>query len=165
MRYFMLNIILALTWAMLNGEINSGNIIAGFIIGYIILYVAQRALGAPSYFGKISRLIQFVAFFSVELVKSNIKVASDVLTKHNYMKPRIIAVPLDAKTDAEITLLANLISLTPGSLSLDVSNDKKVIYVHVMYAEDADAAKREIKNGLERWVLKLFSSDKKDRLS
>jgi multicomponent Na+:H+ antiporter subunit E len=162
MNYFMLNIMLALIWAMLNGEINPSNLIAGFVVGYLILFVTRRAIGPSSYFDRVSNLIRFTAFFLYEIVSSNLKVAHDVLTPKHSMTPRIIAIPLDAKTDAEITLLANLISLTPGSLSLDVSDDKKVIYAHVMYAEDADAARREIKDGLECWVLKLFSADKKD---
>lgn len=162
MNYFMLNIMLALIWAMLNGEINPSNLIAGFVVGYLILFVVRRALGPSSYFDRVANLVRFAAFFLYEIVSSNLKVAHDVLTPVHSMTPRIIAVPLDAKSDAEITLLANLISLTPGSLCLDVSDDKKVIYTHVMYAEDADAARRDIKDGLECWVLKLFSADKKD---
>lgn len=160
MNYFMLNMALALAWAMLNGEINSINLIVGFVIGYIILFVTGRALGPSPYLGKISRIIRFVFFFLWELFKSNLKVAQDVITPQDYMKPRIIAIPLDAKTDAQITLLANLITLTPGTLSLDVSSDKRVLYIHVMYAEDAEAAQREIKNGVERWVLYLLSNEK-----
>ncbi len=162
MNYLVLNILLALIWAMLNGEVNPSNLIAGFGVGYLILFAARRALGHSPYFERISTLIRFIAFFLYELVASNLRVALDVLTPKHSMTPRIIAIPLDAKSDAEITLLANLISLTPGSLSLDVSADKKVIYAHVMYSKDADAARRDIKNGLERWVLKLFSADKKD---
>ena len=165
MNYLMLNVMLALIWAMLNGEINPANLVTGFVVGYLILLIAQGALGPSQYFGRVSNLFRFAAFFLFELIKSNFKVARDVLTNQHYMKPRIIAVPLDAKTDTEITLLANLISLTPGSLSLDISDDKQVIYVHVMYAEDAEAAKREIKDGLESWVLKLLSSEKKETLS
>jgi multicomponent Na+:H+ antiporter subunit E len=162
MNYLILNIMLSLVWAMLNGEINPANLIVGFIFGYFVLFLARGALGPSPYFGRALNLIHFAAFFLYEIFNSNIKVARDVLTSRHYMKPRIIAVPLDARTDAEITLLANLISLTPGSLSLDVSGDKKTIYVHTMYAGDADAAKREIKDGLERWVLKLLSEGKRE---
>ncbi|MBI2997309.1 MAG: Na+/H+ antiporter subunit E, partial [Deltaproteobacteria bacterium] len=83
-------------------------------------------------------------------------VAHDVLTPPFYMRPRVLALPLDALTDIEITLLANLISLTPGTLSLDVSSDQRVLYVHAMYAADAEAARREMKDGLERRMLRLL---------
>ena len=68
----------------------------------------------------------------------------------------IVAVPLDAKTDAEITMLANLITVTPGSFSLEVSADRSVLYVHAMYVDDPETFRREIKNGFERRVLELL---------
>lgn len=161
MNYFMLNIVLALTWAMLNGEINPMNLIVGFVIGYIILLISRRALGPSLYFGKVWKAIRFALFFLKELVLSNLYLAYDVLTPHmNLMKPRIVAVPLDVTEDAQITALANLISLTPGTLSLDISSDRRVLYIHFMYAEDAEAVRREIKNGMERWVRDLLSKEK-----
>jgi multicomponent Na+:H+ antiporter subunit E len=74
------------------------------------------------------------------------------------MRPGIIAIPLDARTDLEITLLANLITLTPGTLSLDVSADRRVLYVHVMYIDndDIEAVRRSIKDGFERRVLEVL---------
>jgi multicomponent Na+:H+ antiporter subunit E len=160
MNYFMFNIVLALTWAMLNGEINLPNLATGFIIGYIVLNIGHRAIGPSPYFGKVVKMIRFLWFFLKELFVSNIKLAKDVLTLTHHMKPRIIAFPLSVKNDAEITALANLISLTPGTLSLDVSSDKSVLYVHFIYAEDEELAKREIKNGMERWVKELSSQEK-----
>ena len=89
--------------------------------------------------------MRFFFFFLRELVVSNLRVAYDVLTPTDYMRPGVIAVPLDAHTDGEITLLANLISLTPGSLSLDVSTDRRVLYVHMMYLDDPEQAREQIK--------------------
>ncbi len=76
----------------------------------------------------------------------------------SYVCPGVIAIPLDAHTDAEITLLANLITLTPGSVSLDLSEDRRVLYVHAMYIDggDVEAYRRAIKEGLERRVLELL---------
>ena len=71
-------------------------------------------------------------------------------------RPGIIAVPLDAKTDVEITLLANLVSLTPGTISLDVSDDRSVLYVHAMFVEDPQRLCQEIKSGFERRILDLL---------
>ena len=78
------------------------------------------------------------------------------MTPQQRMRPAIVAIPLDVRRDFEITLLANLITLTPGTLSLDVSSDKRVLYVHSMYVDDIDAFRREIKNGFERRVKELF---------
>jgi multicomponent Na+:H+ antiporter subunit E len=73
------------------------------------------------------------------------------------MRPAIVAIPLDLRGDLEITLLANLITLTPGTLSLDVSSDKRVLYVHSMYVTDIAAFRSEIKNGFEKRVKELFA--------
>jgi multicomponent Na+:H+ antiporter subunit E len=80
------------------------------------------------------------------------------LAPASYVCPGVIAIPLDARTDAEITLLANLITLTPGSVSLDLSEDRRVLYVHAMYIDggDVEAYRRSVKEGLERRVLELM---------
>jgi multicomponent Na+:H+ antiporter subunit E len=71
------------------------------------------------------------------------------------MTPGIVSVPLDVTTDLEITILANVISLTPGTLSLDVSDDRKVLYVHSMYIKDREDFIRSIKNGFEKKLLNI----------
>ena len=68
----------------------------------------------------------------------------------------MVAIPLDAETDAEITLLANLITLTPGTLSLDVSDDRRVLYIHAMYVDDVEELRRSIKDGFEKRVMELL---------
>ena len=88
---------------------------------------------------------------------SSLRVAYDVLTPTLHMRPAIVAIPLDAETDLQITILANFITLTPGTLSLDVSPDRKTLYVHAMYVDDVDAFRREIKEELERRVIEVFS--------
>jgi multicomponent Na+:H+ antiporter subunit E len=83
-------------------------------------------------------------------------VAYDVITPKMYMTPGIVRMPLDAKTDLEITLLANIISLTPGTLSLDVSDDKKVLYIHAMYITNRQSFIDGIKLGFERRLLSIL---------
>ena len=90
------------------------------------------------------------------MLKANLQVAYEVMTSNLHMKPGIIKMPLDAKTDLEITLLSTLISLTPGTLVLDVSEDKTVIYIHGMYLEDREKFIQSIKNGLEKPLLEIM---------
>jgi multicomponent Na+:H+ antiporter subunit E len=80
------------------------------------------------------------------------------LAPASYVCPGVVAIPLDARTNAEITLLANLITLTPGSVSLDLSEDRRVLYVHAMYIDggDVEAYRRSVKDDLERRVLELL---------
>jgi multicomponent Na+:H+ antiporter subunit E len=107
---------------------------------------------------RLWRIVLFAGFFLWELLLANLRVAYDVLTPPLHMRPGIVAIPLDVETDAEITLLANLITLTPGTLSLDISGDRKVLYIHAMYIDDGDieGVRRHIKRGFERRVMEVM---------
>lgn len=105
---------------------------------------------------KIRQIVGFTLFFAWEIVLASLRVAHDVVTPPTYMRPGVIGIRLDAKTDAEITWLANLITLTPGTLSLDVSDDRGVLYIHVAFLDDRDRTERDIKQRLERRLLELM---------
>ncbi len=157
MNFLLLNVLLALAWAALTGELTPENLLGGFVLGYVLLFLSRRALGCTSYVTRVPRVISFLVYFLVELFRANLRVAYEVLTPQQRMRPAIVAVPLDIRGDLEITLLANLITLTPGTLSLDVSSDRRVLYVHSMYVDDIDAFRREIKDGFEKRVKELFA--------
>jgi multicomponent Na+:H+ antiporter subunit E len=156
MSVFLLNLLLAVLWAAVVGSIDETQLITGFIVGYLALWVARPVLGPTRYFGKLFEALRFSVFFVYELVLSNLRVAWDVLTPRAYRRPGVVAIPLDANTDFEITLLANLVTLTPGSLSLDVSPDGTCLYVHAMFVEDPNRLRMDIKEGFERRVLELL---------
>lgn len=156
MRAFLWNIFLATLWAALAGQLTLLNLAIGFVLGALVLSFVQRENGSQRYFARLRQVLGLALFFVWELLLSNLRVAYDVITPRHYMQPGIIAVPLDARTDAEITLLANLLTLTPGTLSLDVSADRRFLYVHVMYIKDVDVARRSIKDGFERRVLEVL---------
>lgn len=156
MTAFLWNLMLALVWVAMTGGFTPLNFVLGFGLGYVILVFSQQVLGSTSYFIKGVQLLSFSAFFARELVLANLRVAFDVVTPGFNMRPAIVAVPLDARTDAEITMLANLITVTPGSFSLEVSADRRVLYVHAMYVDDPESFRREIKDGFERRVLELL---------
>jgi multicomponent Na+:H+ antiporter subunit E len=153
--HFLLNILLALTWTALTGVFTPANFLLGFGLGFLALQVARRPLGKTGYFSTLPRLASFVLFFLGELIIANLQVAAAVLTPRWHMRPRVLAVPLEAATDVEITLLANLVSLTPGWLSLDVSSDRRVLYIHAMFAEDPEQVRRQVKEGFERRLLRI----------
>lgn len=98
------------------------------------------------------KLVALGVYFVVELVVSSLKVAWDVVTPRHRSRPGILAVPLDVRSDATITVLANLVTLTPGTLSLDVSADRRTLYVHAMFIDDVESARAEIKGNMERRV-------------
>ena len=156
MRAFLLNIILALAWAALFGDFSTIDLLTGFILGFIALWLIQSALWETSYFGKAPRVITLIVTFFWALIVANLRVAYSVLAPQSKMRPGIAAIPLDIKSDLEITLLANMITLTPGTLSIDVSSDKQVLYVHGMHIQDLEEFRREIKDGFERRVREAF---------
>jgi multicomponent Na+:H+ antiporter subunit E len=147
--------LLALAWAALHGEFSLRTLLTGQVLGYLILVALVRGgvLGNSPYVGRVHRVVGLAAYFLWELVKANLRLALDVATPRYHMRPGIIAVPLDATDDGQILLLSMLINTTPGSVALDISADRKILYVHVMYMDTPDAAREEIKNGFERRVL------------
>ena len=154
---FLLNVLLALAWIALTGQFSPINLVEGFILGYIMLWFVQRTVGPSRYFSKVRQVLGFAAFFAWELLLANLRVAYSVLAPSKSLRPGIVAIPLDVKTDAEITLLVNLITLTPGTLSLDVSDDRRVLYVHALYVDDVDDFRCQIKQGFERRVRELLA--------
>lgn len=153
---FLFNILLTFVWVALTGTFAVANFFFGFALSFFVLWLLSRSERDRKYFRVVPQAIAFFFFFLYELVKANLQVAYDVVTPTFYMNPGIVRVPLDARTDLEITFLANLISLTPGTLSLDISDDKQVLYVHTMYLDDKEAFISGIKNGFERRLLALL---------
>jgi multicomponent Na+:H+ antiporter subunit E len=160
MSYFFLNVALALSWGALTGNFHPANLLIGFVLGYGALFVIRRALEPSDYFVKVWQVIRFVLFFLWELLLANLRVAYDVLTPGFHMQPRVIGIPLEARTDAEIMALTYFVNLTPGSVVLDISTDRSTMFIHAMYAPDADAMRREIKEGGERRILRLMRGTK-----
>lgn len=158
---FLLNILLALLWAAFTGSFAPGTLGVGFALGYLVLFIARRALAPSTYHKQLWRALAFVVVYVRDILLASLRVAYDVLTPTMYMKPGVVGVPLDVKTDVEIAVLANLVSLTPGTLSLDVSSDRSVLYIHAMYIDDGDVERLRagLKRDLERRVLELLGAD------
>lgn len=157
MELFIYNILISLLWALLTGSVSIGNLTIGFVLGYFALTLLYPATsGKSSYSQKSMQFVGFSLYFTKELVVSSWRVAWDIIKPLPLMRPGIVGIPLDAETDLEITMLANLITLTPGTLSLDVSPDRKTLYIHAMYVINPDDLRAEIKEGMERRLLELL---------
>lgn len=156
MNAFLWNLLLALAWVAATGIFTFSNLLVGFILGFLALFFSRQVVGATNYFAKVFQVLVLVLFFIWELILANLRVAYDVVTPRHQMRPGVIAVPLEASSDIEITMLSNLITLTPGTLSLDVSDDRKVLYIHAMYIDDPEEVRRKIKTGFERRLLEVL---------
>lgn len=150
-------ILLALAWAALRGEVTTLNLSVGFGLGYGVLALLEKGGVLPSSFQtKVGRVCSLAAFFLWELMVANFRVAADVLRPTTSIRPAVVAIPLDVTSDAEILLLSALINITPGSVTIDLSEDRRTLYVHVMHVKTADDSRREIKDGFERRVKRVF---------
>jgi multicomponent Na+:H+ antiporter subunit E len=152
----LLNLLLALGWCAVVGSFTLVDLAVGFAVGYLTLWLVRPLYGPTRYFERFLLLPGLVLFFLGELLLSSLRVAWDVITPRLHSRPGIVAVPLDLRGDVEITVLANLVSLTPGTLSLEVSEDRKTLYVHAMFADPPEAVRQRIKDGLERRIMEIM---------
>ena len=154
MHVFLWNILLAMTWALITGAVSVPNLMLGFVLGYVTLWLIRG--NSSEYFRKLWQAVGFAFWFAAQIFISNFQVAYEVITLRRHARPGTIAIPLSAKTPVEITMLANLITLTPGTLSLDVSEDQKTLYIHAMFIHDPEQLRRDIKEGLEKRLLEVL---------
>lgn len=152
-------IVLSLIWAAITGSFTLLNLLLGLGVGLVALWFVRNRLAAPVYIMRARRIVSLALLFFYELALSAVRVAWLVITPDmmSQLKPGIIAFPLTAKSDAEITLLANLITLTPGTLSVDVSEDRKFIYVHALSVSDKSELIKSIAEGFEVKIIEVFT--------
>lgn len=153
---FLMNLLLMGLWVVSTGALTFGNALLGFAIGFIVLWWLKPLAGDTGYFRKLPLTFWFALLFMWEVIKSNLRVAWDVVSLMRRRQPGIVAIPLDAETEWEITILANMITLTPGSLCLDLSEDRRTMYVHAMFVDNPEEFRAEVKGRFERWVLTLM---------
>ncbi len=153
---FLINILMALSWGAVTGSFTVMNLVFGFVLSTGALYLIREQVGTRSYFTRAGKAFSLGLLFIYELVLSAWRVATIVIRPKINLQPGIIAYPLTVDQDFEITMLANLITLTPGTLSVDVSEDRKTLYVHCIDVPDPQATIDDIKNGFERKILEVF---------
>ncbi len=164
-RHIVLNIVLALIWCALKEKLNVTEFVIGSVFGYGIIFMLKRVLDDEKEASSPSQKSSFVLFLRVfryffvfikEMIKANLDVVKIVLSPKLKMTPGIIAYKMDVKTDAGITLLANSITLTPGTLSVDISKDRKTLYIHALHIEDAAELEQSIRDSLEKHTKEIL---------
>jgi len=155
---FLLNILLAIAWAALTGKFEPINLAFGLGLGFAVLWFITPNRHLNSYFVRSLRVIEFIFFFIFEIIKANLRLAITVLSPHMKLRPAVVAFPLSLKTEAGIIFLANLITLTPGTLSLDISGDRQVLFIHTIFLENPEKFRLQIRQGFERRVKEILES-------
>ncbi len=155
------NLLLALAWVGLNGRFTLESLVTGAVVGRIVLLVLARGGVVPkAEVRRVERAFALLGYLLWQIILANIRLTADVVSVRHRMKPGVIRLPLSVTSDGEILLLSALINITPGSVALDVSPDRRSMYVHVMHITSIEEAKREIKEGFERRILELRGEQK-----
>jgi multicomponent Na+:H+ antiporter subunit E len=156
MSRYLNNILLALVWAALTGSFTLPNFALGLLLGWLALYLVREQLETRRGTYRGGKILSLAVLFIKELVLSGWRVATLVTSPKMELRPGIFAYPLSVDRDFEITLLANLITLTPGTLSVDVSEDRTTLFVHAIDCSDVEKNVRDIRDGFERKIEEAF---------
>ncbi|KJF69548.1 MULTISPECIES: Na+/H+ antiporter subunit E [Rhizobium] len=162
MSLYVVQFLFVAVWLAVTGSVTLANILFGFIVSLLALGLIRHQIsgGGGGKGGgrrlRPVRVLSLLLLFFKELALSAWKVAVMVTRPKLNVQPGIFAYPLAVATDFEITLLANLITLTPGTLSVDISEDRKTLYVHAIDCSDIEAAKNDIRNGFEKKIMEAF---------
>ncbi|MGM8213787.1 Na+/H+ antiporter subunit E [Virgibacillus sp. W0430] len=150
-----INLIISFMWMFLSESYTFPSFIFGYLLGLVLILVLDRFLPSSFYLKRVFKIVKLVFIFFRELVLSNIDIVRLVYKRKPNIEPGIFAMPTELKSDWEITLLANLITLTPGTLSVAIADDNSVIFIHAMHIDEVDAAIYDIKNTFEKAIMEV----------
>jgi multicomponent K+:H+ antiporter subunit E len=154
----LLTVLLAIVWTMLQNQVSAGMVVFGIILGIIIPWgTSVWWPDTPKGF-RWAKMIPYCFLVIWDIMVANIEVAWIVLTVPNSkLKPAWIVIPLELRQPEAITVLAGTITLTPGTVSADLSDEGHSLLVHVLHTDNPDAVRDDIKNRYERRLKEIFS--------
>ena len=154
----MLNFMLAFVWMFLSSNFTAAGFLVGYMLGVILILIMRRFFTTRLYIGRVWAIIKLCLLFLKELILANIQVLKVVLKPKLDMQPAFFAYPTVLTQDWEITLLSSLITLTPGTVVVHVSDDAKTLYIHAIDIGDVDEAVASIRDSFEKAILEVSRS-------
>lgn len=151
----LLNVFLAFLWMFLQVSFKGSTFVIGFLLGLFIMLGMRRFFKGRFYLSRVWAVTYLFLLFLKELLKANIDVLRHVIKPKLDMRPGIFAYETALKTDWEVTLLSNLITLTPGTLVMEVSEDNKTLYIHALDIADVKEAVDSIRNSFEKAIMEV----------
>ena len=152
-----LTLLLTLVWVLLQNSVSSGMVVFGLILGIIIPIATARWWPDRPKTVHLGKLLIYCVLVMWDIIVANVQVAWIVLTKSNAkMSPAWVVIPLELRSPEAITVLAGTITLTPGTVSADLSDGGHYLLVHALDAEDPDAVRDDIKQRYERRLQEIF---------
>lgn len=152
-----LTLTLIVVWQMLVNKLTFGNLVLGTVLGLIIPIITSPYWPNRPRLSSLPRIVEFLVVVLWDICVANIQVAMVILFKANAnTKPAWVTIPLDLRTPEAITVLAGTITMTPGTVSSDLSADGRSLLVHCLDAPDPDAVRDDIKARYERRLKEIF---------
>jgi len=148
----LLNFFIALVWMLISSSLNAATFVIGYIIGFVLIFMMRRFFNNRIYTVRLWAAFKLMLLFFRELTLSNISVLLLVIKPKLNIKPMIFSMPTELEHDWEITLLSSLITLTPGTIVINVSDDQNTLYIHALHVDDVDEAIDSIKNSFEKAI-------------
>jgi len=152
----LLSVALWLIWLLLNNTASFGHMVLGALLATFIPWFTASFWQEKVQIHRPWLLVKFVAVVIYEILIANVVVAKLILTRQDKLQPGFLHVPLDLKSPVAIGLLANTISLTPGTVTCDLSEDQQSLLIHALHIEDAEATVADIKNQFEKPLKEIF---------
>ncbi len=160
-RYPYLVLALAVAWMFLRGDLSVVSFIVGLFFGFIAVFIT-RAIIKPEFMESFPRVLRrlpaflrYLGFFVISVIQGNFDVSYRALHPRLPVHPGILAVDVEGRSELEVTMMANTITLTPGTLTMEVDMEKGVMYVHSIDVRDLDRVREELKE-VERYVRRVL---------
>lgn len=145
MSFLALNLMLGLIWMFLTGTVSIPNLLVGVIAGFVAIAALRPVLGSARYVRAVGGTLRLLVGFARELVVANLHLARDVLRPVPPFCPGFVAFDASDLPPIETVFLANLVSLTPGTLTVDADDEGKTLYIHALYADDPDRIRADVR--------------------
>lgn len=149
------NIFIAILWMFLQNDWSVLTFSGGYLLGLVVLFVLRRFLPSQFYLFTVQAVIELVLIFIYEILTSSVVVISKIIAPQLSLKPGIFTLETSLERDVEITLLAMLITLTPGSVVVEISDDNKIFYVHTMEIPEQSELVLKSKDRFEEAIKKV----------
>lgn len=156
MTLFLLNILLAVLWCFTWGTFDFITFATGLALSYFLLGIYSRVTVMEGYGTKVRDLVRFGLYFSRVMFVANLQIAYEILTPGLGVAPRIVRFDVTGLTAAQRTILNNVINLTPGTLVVDITPDRRTFYVHCMYARDYDRTLADLEYLKQRLIAEVY---------
>lgn len=143
-------------WALLTGDASLPNLLFGLIGGLVALWLVRDLRVSTDFRVRPLKMLRLAGLFLYEVVVSAVRVLILTLSPRPRIAPGMIVMPLRVKRDFELALLVNLTALTPGTLGVDLSADRRQLLIHCLDVDDPDAVYEVVRDGFEALILEAF---------